>query len=266
MNFKFSTVAFFSFLFLFLQTNQVGSIKAQSSSDHPFAVQDKSSKHLALSDTNCTDDAILVFDGSSSMANAGYLEKTPRIFEARKAMRKVLPQVTNFRKLGLIIFGPGSQQSCQNVDYRLMPALGNASKIISELEKMRPSGKTPITQAVQDAASVLEYRTQPAVVVLVTDGDETCGGDPCRLAMDLLKEAKAITIHVIGFKARYKHYEFPFDKSEMRVHTKAQCLAQSTGGKFFSAETTEELEAALKETLGCPLLTKAFDASQISSR
>jgi len=253
MNFRFSAVAFFILFFLFAQANQSSRIKAQSSNDSLSPVQ--SPVKSAIDDTNCIDDAMLVFDGSTSMASPGYKEKTPRIFEARKAMRSVLPQITNIRKLGLMVFGPGPKSSCLNVDYRLAPALGNAPRIIGMLDRLLPSGNTPLTQAVHDAASALKYQTKPAVVVLVTDGDETCGGDPCRLAVDLLARAKALTVHVIGFKGRYKSYNFPSPGGEVREYTQARCLAESTGGKYFSAETTEELEAALKSILGCPLLT-----------
>ncbi len=266
MKFRFSPALLFILFFVFFQINQPSSINAQSSNDSPSAAKLQSPKIPALDDTSCFDDAMLVFDGSTSMANPGYKEKYPRIIDARKAMRRVLPQITNFRKLGLIVFGPGPQDSCKNINYRVAPALGNAAEIIGELESLRPSGNTPLTQAVQDAASLLQYRAKPAVVVLVTDGDETCSGNPCRLAIDLLRRAKAITVHVIGFKGRYTYYHFPSPKTEVRVYSQARCLADSTGGKYFSTETTDDLAAALKETLGCPVVTRAFDASKISSR
>ncbi len=207
---------------------------------------------------DCTDDAMIVFDGSTSMGNPGYKEDIPRIIEARKAMREVLPAITKLRKLGLIIFGPGPKEACQNVDYRLAPALGNSSQIIGELDRLQPEGNTPLTHAVEKAADLLNYRTKPAVVVLVTDGDETCGGDPCKLAADLVKAGKAITVHVIGFKGLHRYYKFPANDTGLKVYTQARCIADTTGGKFITAQTTEELEAALKQTLGCPFVTGVY--------
>lgn len=208
----------------------------------------------AIDDTHCTDDAMLVFDGSTSMGNPGYREKIPRLTEARKAMSRVLPEITQFRKLGLIVFGPGPKDSCQNIDYRVAPALRNAGPIMGELDRLEPAGRTPLTDAVGQAASLLNYTKKPAVVVLVTDGDDTCRGDPCALALDLLKDAKAITIHVIGFKGRYRYYKFPTRQTGMAVYSQARCLAETTGGKFITAETSDELAAALKQTLGCPFV------------
>ena len=38
-----------------------------------------------------------------------------------------------------------------------------------------------IRTAVEQAAEVLNYRSKPGVIVVVTDGEETCGGAPCGL-------------------------------------------------------------------------------------
>ncbi|MEQ8822915.1 MAG: VWA domain-containing protein [Filomicrobium sp.] len=210
-------------------------------------------------DTNCTDDAILVFDASGSMASAGYNElENPRILEALGAVRRVLPQVTPYRRIGLVVYGPGSGDACQNIDLRLAPAFNSATRIISELERTEPDGNTPLTQAVRDAAEALAFREKPAVVVLVTDGEETCGGAPCTMASRLVSEAAAITVHVIGFKVRGRFFQWQSQSGgEVGGQTASQCMADMTGGKFESTETAEELVAALQKTLGCPVLTEA---------
>lgn len=258
-----STGAFFSLLAAFLILAQLPMTAiAQSlppaNSAQQWGVQGASPQSQPASHNDCTDDAMIVFDGSTSMGNPGYKEDIPRIIEARKAMRQVLPAITRLRKLGLIVFGPGPKDVCHNVDYRLAPALGNSSQIIGELDRLQPEGNTPLTHAVEKAANLLDYRNRPAVVVLVTDGDETCGGDPCKLAADLVKSGKAITVHVIGFKGLHRYYKFPANDTGLKVYTQARCIADTTGGKFITAQTTEELEAALKQTLGCPFVTGVY--------
>ena len=54
-------------------------------------------------------------------------------------------------------------------------------RIIEEVNRLQPSGDTALTDAVQIAAEVLDYKSSPATIVLVTDGKETCGGMPCAL-------------------------------------------------------------------------------------
>ena len=210
-------------------------------------------------DTTCTDDAMLVFDASGSMASAGYNElENPRIIEALDAVPHVLPRVTQYRRIGLVVYGPGPKDACQNIDLKLAPAYNSARRIISELERVAPDGNTPLTQAVRDAAEALRFREKPAVVVLVTDGEETCGGVPCRLAASLLGEAASVTVHVIGFKVRGRFFQWQSQSGgDSRGQTAARCLADMTGGKYVSTETTEELVAALQKTLGCPVLSEA---------
>lgn len=131
---------------------------------------------------------------------------------------------------------------------------------MSELEKIAPDGDTPLTTAVEAAADALDFREKPGTIVLVTDGDETCGGDPCALARKLKADGFALTVHVIGFKARSKFFSWRsqadhnlFEIPEMS----ARCLASATKGEFITAETTDELVAALHRTLGCPVMTDA---------
>ena len=53
---------------------------------------------------------------------------------------------------------------------------------MSAVNALVPAGKTPLTSAVEQAANVLDYRNKPGVIVVVTDGEETCGRSPCALA------------------------------------------------------------------------------------
>jgi len=213
----------------------------------------------AQHETSCTDDAMLVFDASGSMASVGYNELyQPRIHDALDAMRRVLPQVTPYRRIGLVTYGPGPKDVCSNIDVRLPPISNAASRIIGELEKLEPDGNTPLTQSVEEAAEALKYREQPAVVVLVTDGDETCGGRPCRVAGALKAAGAAITVHVIGFKVRDRFFQWQSQaRDNTSGHVRSRCMADMTGGQYLTAETTDELVAALQKTLGCPLLGDA---------
>ena len=54
-----------------------------------------------------------------------------------------------------------------------------------------PAGKTPLTSAVEQAAEVLDYRAKPGVIVVVTDGEETCGGRLASLARNCICSASS---------------------------------------------------------------------------
>jgi Ca-activated chloride channel family protein len=200
----------------------------------------------------CIEDAMLVFDASGSMAgnvNQGIATITPRIDAVRAALATILPSVTRLRRVGLITYGPGPYQQC-NVQLNLKPTPNAADLIMRAVNALTPGGKTPLTTAVGQAAEVLDYRAKPGVIVVLTDGEETCGGSPCNLGKELHAQATNLTIHVIGF--RMKNFSWTGEQSILDV----KCLADQNGGLYVSADTEQELTEALEKTLGCPMLSE----------
>ena len=215
---------------------------------------------VALAAQLCTEDAMIVFDGSGSMSEMGFNQlDEPRIIEARRAVRRAAPNITRTRRVGLVVYGPGSDDPCRNIDLRFPPVPNAAPQIISEVDAMLPAGNTPLTEAVQLAAEVLDYRTHAGVVVLVTDGKETCGGAPCELAATLAAEAEDLTVHVIGFKVRSDHFSWESQgRGDVQYGvTVASCLADRTGGEYFTTENATELAEAMMIALGCPQLARS---------
>jgi Ca-activated chloride channel family protein len=201
---------------------------------------------LAADQLPCTKDAVLVFDASGSMAGPGFGEKsTTRMDTARQALAEILPEVAPVRNLGLIVFGPGERApgACAHIDLRLPPAANSAERIMSEIDRVQPYGQTPIAASVEAAAEVLDFRKRPAVIVLLTDGEETCGGNPCALADRLKREGRDTTVHVIGYMVS--------KTSGMPAAYPTRCLPERTNGLYVSAETKQELVSALRRTLAC---------------
>jgi len=200
----------------------------------------------------CTEDAMLVFDASGSMAgnlNQGIATTKPRIEEVRAALARVLPAITRFRRVGLIVYGPGPYQQC-NVQLALKPSADAAGPIMQQVNALSPAGKTPLTAAVADAADVLDYQNKPGLIVVLTDGEETCGGSPCNLGKELHGDAAHLTVHVIAF--RMKDFSWTGEQSILD----AKCLAESNGGLYVTADAEQDLTEALQKTLGCPMLSR----------
>ena len=72
------------------------------------------------------------------------------------------------------------------------------------------------------------------------------------LATDLFKN----TVHVIVFKVRgtFFSWDRQTDNDYNTSESTSRCLADRTGGTYTSAETLDQLIAALRETLGCQFL------------
>jgi hypothetical protein len=75
-------------------------------------------------------------------------------------------------------------------------------------------------------------------VVLVTDGIESCGGDPVKAARDL--RAQGIKVHVIGFG---------LGSAADEDWASLQAVADASGGHYVTAGSAEELKAALEQTV-----------------
>lgn len=190
---------------------------------------------------------MLVFDASASMAGSTW-DMTgfkTRYDIVRAALADVLPRVDQARNLGLMIYGPGAH-SCHNIDLRVPPGRNSAERILRDIDRTRPKGRTPLVAAVRHAAELLDYKNKSAVIVIITDGEDTCGGVPCEAARALAALARDMTIHVIGYAPAAA-------QNDARG---SQCFASSTGGLYIDVETTDELVAALRKTMTCPQLSR----------
>ncbi|MDP5220368.1 vWA domain-containing protein [Ruegeria sp. 2205SS24-7] len=206
---------------------------------------------------DCARDAMLVFDGSASMAELGLqLDEPKRIDAARSALQDAMPQIAPIRRIGLITYGPGPENSCDGINLKFQPVANAMQPVVDAIALLDPNGLTPLTEAVREASEVLNYRTDPGIVVLVTDGNETCGGSPCALGVELASSAANLTVHVIGF--RVDTGRFAGDSPDVELFpddvSVAKCISDRTGGMYISTETIEELSDALRSTLGCDVI------------
>src|SRR5262245_30094832 len=113
---------------------------------------------------------------------------------------------------------------------------------MSVVNGLNPAGKTPLVEAVKLAASVLHETTEKGVVVLLTDGEETCGGAPCDLGKALKQANDKLTVHVVGYQLR------AFRWTGAQSFLDVKCLAEETGGLYITAENREELVKACEKT------------------
>jgi Ca-activated chloride channel family protein len=200
----------------------------------------------------CTEDAMLVFDASGSMSGPvlpGNGGTVSRIDWARAALAEVLPSATKYHRIGLVTYGPGPYNQC-NVELNLKPT-PNAGQIIMDIvNALVPAGHTPLTAGVKQAADALDYTAKPGVIIVLTDGEETCGGSPCEIGKSLAALGKHLTVHVIAYRPGVVSW-----MGEQSIG-EAKCLADQTGGLYITAKTQDDLVQALEKTLDCPMTSE----------
>jgi Ca-activated chloride channel family protein len=200
----------------------------------------------------CTEDAMMVFDASGSMSGPvlpGNGGTVSRIDWAREALATVLPSAAKYHRIGLITYGPGPYSQC-NVKLELKPTPNAAQIIMDIVNALTPAGHTPLTEGVRQAADALDYTARPGVVVVLTDGEETCGGSPCEIGKTLHALGKHLTVHVIAYRPGVVSW-----MGEQSID-EAKCLADQTGGLYITAKTEEDLVQALEKTLDCPMTSE----------
>ena len=180
------------------------------------------------------EDVMVVFDGSNSMW--GQIDGTAKIEIARSVMGNLLGDWTADRQIGLMAYGHRRRGDCSDIETLITPASGTAPDILERINAITPTGKTPLTDAVEQAATALAYTDRPATVVLISDGLESCERDPCELARALEKGGVGFTAHVVGFGLANDE-----DAASLA------CIAEETGGQYISASNASELGDALSD-------------------
>ncbi|MEC1535157.1 VWA domain-containing protein [Bacillus sonorensis] len=102
----------------------------------------------------------------------------------------------------------------------------------NSLNGIKPTGWTPIANALQDAKNAFDQLDNNGknVVYLLTDGEETCGGNPVKVATELRKSDRETVVNVIGF-----------DFGE-GYHGQLTSIAKAGGGEYFQAKTQKDIK------------------------
>ena len=61
-----------------------------------------------------------------------------RIVEARQAIRRAMPDIAPYRRVGLMTYGPGAGGACANVDLRFGPVENAAEPVIAAIDGLQP--------------------------------------------------------------------------------------------------------------------------------
>lgn len=181
------------------------------------------------------DRVVIVLDASGSMW--AQIDGKPKLEIARESLRTVLQSVPADREIGFMAYGHREKGSCEDIELIVPPQAGSAAAVSAAADSLKLIGKTPLTSAVKQAAEALKYTEDKATVILITDGLETCKGDPCALGKELRAAGVDFTVNVVGFGLT----------ADEGKHV--ACLADNTGGKYIQASDEQALQDALVETI-----------------
>ena len=181
----------------------------------------------------------IVLDASGSMS-AKLADGRSRLDGAREAIGIVAPAIPAQDRLALRVYGdqwPREKHNCEDTRLAVpFAAAGQAAPAaLAAVKGVKAQGYTPITWVIEQAANDLAAeQAAEKLVILVSDGKETCKGDPCATARALVKAGAKLAIHTIGFGV------------DSAARLQLECIAAATGGRYFPAESAQQLAEALK--------------------
>jgi hypothetical protein len=184
----------------------------------------------------------IVVDASRSMW--GQIGGKPKMEIAKTILEDVSYWFSDGLDLALRAYGDttaSEQNNCADSSLLVPFADGNREHIRYAISGLRPTGQTPIAYALQQAARDFDASDSDRAVVLVSDGIESCGGDPVAAAYALRQQG--IVVHLIGFGLGSAADE---DAVSLRA------VANASGGRYVTAGSAEELKAALVQTVATP--------------
>jgi hypothetical protein len=179
---------------------------------------------------------LMILDSSRSMW--GQIDGINKVVSARTVIGEVAPRLEQDANFGLVAYGHRQTAGCRDVQLVLPLGANKAEKIKSVVGGIKPKGSTPIATAMTEGAKAAGASKQKASIILIFDGLDNCKGDPCATAAKLKKSSKDLTIHAIAF-----------DRKEKAALEALRCVADNTGGTFFSATNEGEFRIALDRVI-----------------
>ncbi|MGA8942364.1 MAG: VWA domain-containing protein [Thermoactinomyces sp.] len=183
----------------------------------------------------------VLVDASGSMA--GNVDGQRKMEIARYAVSRFAQALPEQVNVSLRVYGHlGSNQrkdkeiSCKSTEEIYPLSKYNQNQFEQALNKLKPVGYTPIALAIQEAQKDLsKYNAgqNENIVYIVSDGIETCGGDPVEAAKKLHESDIKAIVNIIGFDV---------DNAGQQA---LKQVAEAGGGKFETANSAEELRQYL---------------------
>lgn len=171
---------------------------------------------------------MMVIDTSGSMAGA-------RLTQAKEALTSAVGALSPGQPAGLRSYAG----NCGDRGTLRVPIGGdNRDQLRNQIASLAAGGGTPTPDALLGGASDLAGVSGPRTIVLVSDGESTCG-DPCPTA-EAIKRDQGIDfkVHTVGFQ------------TAAPASGELACIARVTGGQYFPVDDADGLADAINTVIG----------------
>ena len=163
-----------------------------------------------------------------------------RITAAKEATRLLVQSLPADVSTGLVLVN-----NCPAASPAGFYAPANRPSLLAQINGIQARGGTPLGDGIRRAAAMVDGVNRDAVMVVLSDGEDSCGANPCAVAQQIARSKPRLKINVVDIQ------------SEGTAH----CLAQATGGRFYSARSADQIISVTREA-GQDALTPAHCRKQ----
>ncbi|MEA4884034.1 MAG: VWA domain-containing protein [Clostridia bacterium] len=189
----------------------------------------------------------LILDSSISMSNRveGWKSRMDVAKAVMEQLIRDLPEDPNLM-VALRIYGAELRPDLTPCEDTVLvqpftPVAEARQNMIDQVKSMKARGMTPIALSLEQTAKDFPDKKARNIIVLITDGEESCGGNPCAVSARLQADGIFTKPYVVGFALG--------EKEAARV----RCI-----GDYYSASDTASLRQALST-----IMARAIAPTQI---
>lgn len=190
--------------------------------------------------------AIILLDASSSMLLN--VQGKQKMGIAKLATSRFASTIGMRDDISLVVYGHAGTQnqsdrelSCTTIEEVYPMGDFNAKDFKEAVDSVQAKGWTPLAEAIKFAREHSANSTGKLTVYIVSDGAETCGGDPVAEAKGFAEGNLNRQVNIIGFDVD--------TKSENQL----KAVAEAGKGEYISAKTIDELDQSITEQWLPPL-------------
>ena len=190
-----------------------------------------------------TSHLILAMDASGSMA--GQVGGETKMAIAKREALSFLQDIPREVEVGLAVYGhrgnnqdSGKAESC-TASEMIHDFGSNRRQLQDSINALTPTGWTPLGGVLEFAGDRVAELDPPRegdlapVVYLISDGEETCEGDPIAAATALYEAGVQTTVNTIGFDV------------DAETAAQLEAIADAAGGIYYPANDAQSLRAQL---------------------
>lgn len=177
---------------------------------------------------------MFILDGSNSMW--GRIDGEAKIETAKSVLNEALSGLSAGVVPALMIYGHRQKDECSDVQLVVPLGSGTVADLMGAISAVSPRGKTPIADSLKAAGEAFAGREEENNnILLISDGIETCEGDPCAVAGALVQRGINVRVHVVGFDV------------DAEARAQLQCIAERGNGKYFDARNASGFQEAVQQ-------------------